>query len=36
VMGGGKPVGSLETVFDLRRGSTKRGKRPASATRSRA
>ena len=40
VLGGGKPVGSLETVFDLRqgskRGSGKRGTGSASATRPRA
>ena len=40
VLGGGKPVGSLETVFDLRRGTKegrrKSGKGPASATRPRA
>jgi L-asparaginase II len=40
VLGGGKPVGSLETVFDLRQGSKKgsgkHGKGSASATRPRA
>jgi len=40
VFGGGKPVGSLETVFDLRlgsrKGSRKPGKGSASATRPRA
>ena len=40
VLGGGKPVGSLDTVFDLRqgskKGSRKSGKGPASATRPRA
>jgi hypothetical protein len=37
VLGGGKPVGTLDTVFDLRRGgrkgSGKSGKGSASATR---
>lgn len=36
VLGGGKPVGSLETVFDLRPGTRRRGSSRASATRSRA